>query len=142
MAKRWLAGFLIFASGFGCASLVSVATARENLSAGTLEEGLSYVNTERDVTLINNGKSVYVTIIKRLPGTEPVDPPVSYNGGVSSFPTVGMDRAILYRLTEVAVLQDEMWRPCNMGDCSWQGPVPPQPDPLPGKLAAKFLSPE
>jgi hypothetical protein len=142
MLKRWLSGFLIFVFGFGCASLVTVATARENLSAGSLEEGLGYVNDERDVTLINSGKNVYVVMVHREPSTSPADAPVSYNGGTLKFSKYSLDKAIAYRLVPIAILEEEFWRPCSMGDCSWQGPLPPQPDPLPGHLAAKFLSPE
>lgn len=141
MSKRWLSGFLIFAFGFGCASLVTVATARESLEAGTLAEGLSYVSSESDLTLINNGKAVYVVMIKRTPGTGPTEPPVSYVAGTMRVSKTGIDKLIVQELTPVVILERDFWRPCSMGDCSWQGPLPPPPPPLPDYPAAKFLSP-
>ena len=144
MFKRWLSGFLIFAFGFVCASLVTVATARESLEAGSLDEGLGYVSTEREVTLINSGKKIYVAMVKRSPGTEPTEPPISYVTGSMSLPKPGINKVILHELKPIAILEEDFWRPCSMGDCSWTGPLPPPPRPpiAPPGLAAVFLSPE
>ncbi len=143
MSKRWLSGSLIFAFGFGCASLVTIATARENMEAGGLEEGLGYVNTENEIRLVNTGKNIYVAMVTRRAGTESAEAPVEFAEGILSIPKFELDRLKVYRLVGIAELDRDFWRPCSMGDCSWTGPLPPPPPPImPADLSAKFLTPE
>ena len=130
MSKRWLSSVLIFALGFGCPSLVTNATAQElPEDSGELENGLSYINTERDITLVNTGKYVYLVMVQREPGTTPAEVPISYNGGTVTLSKYKLSKAIAYRLEPIAVLADEFWRSCAMGDCSFIGPLPPPPPP-------------
>ncbi len=141
MFKRWISGFLVFAFGFGCASVVSVATARESLEAGTLAEGLSYVSDGSTVTLFNNGKITYIVVVNRTPGTAPVDPSISYARGSMRISKVDIDKVVVQGVTSVAFMREDFWRPCNMGDCSWSGPVPPPPPPLPDYPGVTVLTP-
>lgn len=140
MSKRWLSNSLIFAFGFGCASLVTIATARENLEAGRLEEGLGYVNSENEVKLVNTGKDVYVAMVTRT-NTEPPRPALVLGKGAVSIPKLELDRLKVYRLVGIAELDRDFWRPCSMGDCSFIGPLPPPPPPT-QEPQALFLAPE
>lgn len=143
MSKRWLSGVLIFALGCGCASLVTNAIAQEPSDMEELEKGLSSINTERDVTLVNSGKYVYVVMVQRERGITPAEEPISYRGGTVRLSKYSLSKAVAYRLEPVAVLQGELWRTCAMGDCSFIGPLPPPPPPpdLPDPSAV-FLEPQ
>jgi hypothetical protein len=142
MSQRWLSGFLIFALGFGCASLVTVATAQEvPEERGELEEGLDYVNTENEVRLVNSGKDVYVVMVQRSPGTSPAEAPVSYRKGVTTVPRSGLTSLKIYRLVAISELEEDFWRPCLGADCTWIGPLPPPPPPtVPPELKATFFT--
>jgi hypothetical protein len=144
MSKRWLTGVLIFALGFGCPSLVTSATAQEvREDRGELEDGLSYINSERDITLVNTGKDVYIVMVQREPGTTPAEVPVSYMEGTVRLSGYGLSKAILYRLEPISVLERNFWRPCLGADCSFIGPLPPPPPPTaPPNPSAVFLQPE
>lgn len=143
MSKRWLSGVLICALGVGCASLAAVATAQEVPDEGELEAGLSYVNTEREFTLVNTGKDVYLVMVQRGPGIAPAEGPVSYRDGTVRLSGYGLSRAVAYRLEPIAVLADQLWRSCAMGDCSFIGPLPPpQPPEGPPDPSAVFLQPQ
>ncbi len=144
MSKRWFSSVLIFALGFGCPSLVTNATAQElPEDRGELEEGLSYISTELDTTLVNTGKDVYLVMVQREPGTTPAEVPLSFNGRTVTLSKYSLNKAIAYRLVPIAVLAGELWRSCAMGDCAFIGPLPPpppptdQPDP-----SAIFLEPQ
>lgn len=141
MSKRWFSGVLIFA--LGCTSLVTNAMAQEpRETRGVLEEGLSYVMTEDEVRLVNKGKDIYLVMVQRSPGTSSADAPVSYMEGTGTFSSYSLARVVAYRLVPIAVLADEFWRSCAMGDCSWQGPLPPPPPPItPPDLGAMLLTP-
>ncbi len=147
MSKRWLPSVLIFALGLVCPFLVTNAAAQEPpppASTGELEPGLTYINTDRDFTLINTGKYIYLVMVQREPGTAPVAVPVSYDGEILRIVGDNLYKAVAYRLEPISVLKNQLWRSCAMGDCSWIGPVPPQPDPPddhPG-AEAKILMPE
>jgi hypothetical protein len=142
MSKRWFPCVLIFA--LGCASLATNAMAQKPQEGrGVLEDGLSYIMTGSDVSLINTGRDVYVVMVQRAPGTSPVEAPISYMEGVVRFSGFSLNQAILFRLQPVAVLEDEFWRPCAMGDCSFIGPLPPPPPPTaPPDPTAIFLQPQ
>ncbi len=144
MSKRRLSGFLIFALGFGCASLATVARAQDvPEDRGELEEGLGYVNTEDEVTLVNSGKDVYVVMVQRGPGTLPTEVPVSYRAGTIRISRSGLTSLKVYRLMPISELDLDFWRPCIGADCSWTGPLPPPPPPIvPPDLAAIFLATE
>jgi hypothetical protein len=143
MTTRWLSGVLTFALGFGCISLATNATAQEiPEDRGTLEDGLDYINTERDITLINTGEHAYLVMVQREPGATLVEVPVSYNGGLLKIIGLSLSKAIVYRLEPVAILETDFWRPCLGADCTWIGPLPPPPPPIvPPNLGAKFLNP-
>ena len=150
MSKCRLSGFLIFALGFGCASLATVATAQEiPEERGELEEGLGYVNTEKEVTLVNSGKDVYVVMVQRgSPCASPAEVPVSDRKGVIRISKCGLTSLKVYGIRliselEVSELEADFWRPCMGADCSWSGPLPPPPPPpiVPPDLSALFLSP-
>jgi hypothetical protein len=147
MSKRWLSSALIFA--LGCLFLVTNATAQEPpppADTGELEHGLTYINTERESTLVNTGKDIYLVMVQREPGTAPAEEPISYNGEIVIIPKVGLIKAVAYRLVPIGVLADELWRSCAMGDCSWIGPFPPppppQPHPNPEDVKAKISMPQ
>lgn len=144
MSKRRLSGFLILALGFGCASLATTATAQEPFSEeGELAEGLSYVNTENEVELVNTGEGVYVVMVTRSPGTLPTGPAVLYRAGTTTVSRFGLVSLKVYQLMPIAELEADFWRPCIGADCSWQGPLPPPPPPIaPPDLSALFLSPQ
>jgi hypothetical protein len=110
---------------------------------GVLEEGLGYVMTGSEIRLVNTGKDVYVVMVQRAPGTSPVEAPVSYIEGTVRLSGYSLNKAILFRLQPIAVLEDEFWRPCAMGDCSFIGPLPPPPPPTaPPDPSAVFLQPQ
>ena len=142
MSKRWCSGVLIFALGLG--SLVTNANAQEPREAtGVLENGLDYVVNGNEVRLVNTGKHVYLVMVQRSPGTLPADAPISYMEGTVSVSGYGLSRLVAYRLEPIAVLADQLWRSCAMGDCSWTGPLPPPPPPIaPPELGAMFLTPQ
>lgn len=144
MSKRWLSGALISALGFGCAFQVTNANAQEiPEEMGTLEAGLTYTNTEREVTLVNTGKDVYLVMVQREPGIEPAEGPILYRDGTLRLSGYGLNRLVAYRLEPIAVLADQLWRSCAMGDCSFIGPLPPpQPPTGPPDPSAVFLSPQ
>lgn len=143
MSKRWLSSVLIFALGFGCPSLVTNATAQElSEDRGELEDGLGYINTERDITLVNKGKDVYLVMVQREPGIAPFEGPVAYMEGTVRLSGYGLSKAIAYRLEPIAILSDEFWRSCATGDCSWMGPLPPPPPPIFPDPSAVFLAPQ
>jgi hypothetical protein len=143
MSKRWLSGVLFFALSFGCTSLVTTAAAQDREERGVLEDGLGYVMTENEVRLVNTGKHVYLVMIQRKPGTSRVEEAVAYLDGSASFSQYSLSQAVLFRLEPVAVLEDEFWRPCAMGDCSFIGPLPPPPPPTaPPDPSAVFLQPQ
>jgi hypothetical protein len=130
MSKGWLSGVLIFVLGFGCPSLATNATAQERAEdRGELEDGLSYINTERDITLVNTGKYVYLVIVQREPGTIPVELPFSSSEGILKILQPGLSRAIAFRLEPVQIMEELVWRPCMGADCSFIGPLPPPPPP-------------
>jgi hypothetical protein len=143
MSKRWFSGVLIFALGFGSTFLATNAMAQEpHQEKGELEEGLGYVMTGNEVRLVNTGKYIYLVMVQRSPGTSPADAPISYIEGTASLPVYSLNRLVAYRLTPIAVLADQFWRSCAMGDCSWTGPLPPPPPPLtPPDLGAILLTP-
>jgi hypothetical protein len=142
MSKRWFSGVLIFA--LGCSSLVTNAMAQEpREESGVLEEGLGYVMNENEVRLINTGKDVYLVMVQRGPGIAPAEGPVSYTDGTVRLSGYGLSRAVAYRLEPIAVLTDQLWRSCAMGDCSFIGPLPPpQPPTGPPDPSAVFLTPQ
>ncbi|HKH45069.1 MAG TPA: hypothetical protein VKM72_10440 [Thermoanaerobaculia bacterium] len=144
MSARSLSGVLIFALGFGCASLATAGTASEDREeTGVLEDGLSYVNIENEVKLVNAGKDVYLVMIERSPGISPADTPVSFREGALKVSRYGLARLVAYRLEPIAVLADQFWRSCAMGDCSFIGPLPPPPPPTaPPDPSAVFLQPQ
>ena len=142
MSKRWFSCVLIFA--LGCVSLVTSAMAQKpREDRGVLGDGLSYIMTGSEISLINTGRDVYVVMVQRAPGTSPVEAPISYMEGSVRFSGFSLNQAILFRLQPVAVLEDEFWRPCAMGDCSFIGPLPPPPPPTaPPDPTAIFLQPQ
>ena len=130
MSKRWLPSVLIFA--LGCLFLVTNATAQEPpppANTGELERGLTYINTGRDVTLVNTGNDIYLLMVQRDPGTASAGEPVSFNGEIIRIPVDGLYKVVAYRLVPISLMKNQLWRSCAMGDCSWIGPRPPQPDP-------------
>jgi hypothetical protein len=132
MSKRWLPSVLIFALGLVCPFLVTNATAQEPpppAATGELEDGLTYINTERDFTLVNTGNDIYLLMVQREPGTAPAEEPVSFNGEIVRISGDGLYKVVAYRLVPISVMKNQFWRTCAMGDCSWTGPLPPQPDP-------------
>jgi hypothetical protein len=142
MSKRWFSCVLIFA--LGCVSLATSAMAQKpREDRGVLENGLSYIMTGSDISLINTGTDVYVVMVQRAPGTSPTEAPVSYMEGVHRFSGVSLNKAILYRLVPIEILEHEFWRPCAMSDCSFIGPLPPPPPPTaPPDPSAIFLQPQ
>ena len=142
MSKRWFPCVLIFA--LGCVSLATNAMAQKpGEERGVLEEGLGYFMNGSEISLVNTGRDVYVVMVQREPGTSPVEAPISYMEGVVRFSGYSLSKAILYRLVPVAVLEDEFWRPCAMGDCSFIGPLPPPPPTTaPPNPSAIFLQPQ
>jgi len=142
MSKRWFSCVLIFA--LGCVSLATNAMAQKpREDRGVLEEGLSYIMTDSDVSLVNTGKDVYLVMVQREPGTPPALSPISYLEGAFRFSGQSLSKAILFRLVPVHILEDEFWRPCSMGDCSFIGPLPPPPPPTaPPDPTAVFLQPQ
>src|SRR4051812_34750848 len=124
MSKRWFSCVLIFA--LGCVSLVTSAMAKEpREDRGVLDDGLVYLMNGSEISLVNTGKNVYVVMIQRQPDPPPAEAPVSYMEGVHRFSGYQLSKAILFRLQPVAILADDFWRPCAMGDCSFIGPLPP-----------------
>jgi hypothetical protein len=110
---------------------------------GELEEGLGYVNTENEVTLVNSGKDVYVVMVQRSPGTSPAEVPVSYRDGTIRISRSGLTTLKVYRLVPISEMDEDFWRPCLGADCTWIGPLPPPPPPiLPPDLAAILLQPQ
>lgn len=144
MSKRWFSGVLIFALGFAATSLATNANAQEpREETGVLEDGFGYVMTGNEVRLVNTGKYIYLVMVQRSPGTSPAEAPVSYMEGTISLAEYGLNRLVAYRLEPIAVLADQLWRSCAMGDCSWQGPLPPPPPPIaPPDLGAMFITPQ
>jgi hypothetical protein len=142
MSKRWFSCVLIFA--LGCVSLATNAMAQKTREdRGVLEDGLSYIMTGSEIRLVNAGKDVYVVMVQREPGTSPAEAPISYMEGVGTFSGYSLNKAILFRLVPIAVLEHEFWRPCAMGDCSFIGPLPPPPPPTaPPDPSAIFLQPQ
>lgn len=142
MSNRWFSCVLIFA--LGCVSLATNAMAQKpREDRGVLADGLGYIMAGSDISLVNTGKDVYVVMVQREPGTLPVEAPVSYMAGVVRFSGYSLNKAILFRLQAVAVLEDDFWRPCSMGDCSFIGPLPPPPPPTPlPDPTAVFLQPQ
>ena len=141
MSKRWLSGFLIFALGFGCAFLVTTATAQEALEEGEVEEGLDYVNAPEKFKLVNWGDQGYVVMVTRKPGIPQAEPPVSYRTGVITISKNGLDTLTIYRLVPVTQL-DGVLRPCDQAfwDCPWRSPIPPPPPPTMPPTATFFTS--
>lgn len=144
MSKRWFSGVLTLALGFGSTSLATNAMAQEPREVkGVVEEGLGYVMTGSEVRLVNSGKYIYLVMVQRSPGTSPADAALSFIDGTATVPMYGLARLVAYRLEPIAVLGDQFWRSCAMGDCSWMGPLPPPPPPIvPPDLAAMLISPQ
>jgi len=142
MSKRWFSCVLIFA--LGCVSLATNAMAQKpREDRGMLEDGLGYIMAGSEISLVNTGKDVYLVMVQRQPGTSQAEAPVSYMEGVFRFSGYSLNKAILFRLQAVAVLENEFWRPCAMGDCSFIGPLPPPPPPTaPPDPSAVFLQPQ
>jgi hypothetical protein len=130
MSKRWLSGFLIFALGFGSASLVTIATAQDVPEEGELEEGLDYVNAPDKFKLVNSGDRAYVVMVTRRSGVPAAEPQVSYTSDVITISKNGLDTLTVYRIVPVTQL-DGVLRPCDEAfwDCPWRSPIPPPPPP-------------
>lgn len=143
MSKHRLSGFLIFALGLGCAFLATTATAQEPFpTEGELEPGLSYVNTEKAIELINTGEEVYVVIVTRSARISQPEQSVLSGAGTILIPRNGLISLKVNRLVPVSEMVDAIWRPCMGADCSFIGPLPPPPPPPDQVPSAIFLEPQ
>jgi hypothetical protein len=110
---------------------------------GELEDGLSYINTDRDITLVNKGKDIYLVMVQREPDILPAEGTISYHGSVIRILGPGLTRLVAYRLEPISIMEERFWRPCMGADCTWIGPLPPPPPPIvPPGLSAMILNPQ
>jgi hypothetical protein len=141
MLRRWLAGFVVFFLGFGCAQLVRLPAAAAAASDGTVDGTLEYSDTG-DLKLFNPpGRTEYLAISTRkaAAGTA-ASPQLSYDTGTAAFAKQDTDSVMVYRLEPLI-----LWKPSSaIGFCNPSGPVlciVPPPPPPPWYLHYRFIKP-
>jgi hypothetical protein len=131
MTRRWLAGIVLFALGFGSSSLIQRVTAdtpppRE----GNLDAVLHYVDGA-DLTLkYPQGTSTYLLAVKRTGAGQEPEEQISYKTGSAVIPKKGLSSVTIFRLVPIGIWQNG-FRPCHgLTDCPVPRPLPPPPPPI------------
>jgi hypothetical protein len=134
MSKRWFAGVLLFALGFGSAFLVRLGSAEaQPTSSGEVETGLRYT-VGNGFTLANTGNKAYLAVVTSTGGA---GPQILQKSGTAEFSK--KDTVNIYRLVPVGIWATK-FRPCHEWElCPAPSPEPPPPPPL--RLSALFLKP-
>lgn len=130
MSRRWLAGAVLFALGFGCAKLVTLPAAGAAPAEGVVDGTLEFVDGVDDFKLIYppGGEAEYLVVVERkaeLGST--ADPQISYDTG-----SAVISKQDLVNLTVFRVESLLKWEG-NVEFCDPGGPVqctlPPPPRP-------------
>src|SRR5688572_8031502 len=109
MSKRWVAGILLFALGFGSAFLVRLGPAEAQGTSGEAEKGSLKYTVGNEFTLTNTSKDkAYVAIVAGKGGT---GPQFLNKFGAAVFSK--KDPVYVYRLTPVGVWGELRFRPCH-----------------------------
>jgi hypothetical protein len=137
MSKRWVAGVLLFALGFGSAFLVRLGSAEaQGTSSGEAEKGSLRYTVGNEFTLTNISKNkAYLAVARGKGGNEPQ---LLNKFGAAVFSK--KDPVYVYRLTPVGVWGEARFRPCHDWElCPVPQPIPPPPPPL--RITAVFIEP-
>jgi hypothetical protein len=130
MMTRWLAGFAIFALGFGCAQVMKVAPA--GAEDGMLDEGLQVIEHADKFELINTGLYRYLLVVQPKTGAPVTMPDISAVTGTVSVDKKGVEGVTVIRLQPLGKITPgdlHDWG-CNPGieDCVGPEPIlPPRP---------------
>jgi hypothetical protein len=141
MSKRWLTGVLLFALCLGSAflgRLTSVAAAVPP-KAGTVEDGLSFVDGADFTLKYATGANSYVVVVSQKAGVTGNNEQISLKVGAISIAKKDLQSATIYRLTPVGIWQGG-FRPCHgWDDCPVPRPLPPPPPPI--RISDQYLDP-
>lgn len=132
MSKRWLSGVLLFALGFGSAALVQLPSIHAAAKEVVIEGNLKYVDGN-ELQLIYpkpNKNDNYLAIVPRKKKSDRSSgPQISFQTGKASFSKEDKEGMIIYRLTPVVIVKNNVTKPCN--DPAVLCPLPPEPLPPP-----------
>lgn len=145
MNKRWLAGILLFVLGFGCSSLVKLATAstRAAVKEGVIEGGLRYVDGTDLSFQYSEGDSTYLFVEARKPDVLSTEPPIAYSTGSTTLSKQALQSVAMYRLTLVGVYDGQRvcFPPNWTTECPSVRPLPPRPPIRATDLVTRYLDP-
>lgn len=128
MTTRWLAGFLIFALGFGCAQVMKVTPA--GAEDGMLDEGLQVIEHPHKFELINTGLYRYLLIVQPKAGATASMPDISAVTGTVSVAKKNLEGVTVLKLQPLGKIGPEEDWGCHPGleDCVGPEPIlPPRP---------------
>ena len=131
MTTRRLAGFAIFALGFGCAQVMKVAPA--GADDGMLDEGLQVIEHADKFELINTGLYRYLLVVQPKEGATVSMPYLSAVTGQVSVAKKDVEGVTVLKLQPVGKISPDQDIPeweCHPGleDCVGPEPIlPPRP---------------
>jgi len=130
MTTRWLAGFALFALGFGCAQMMKVTPA--GAEDGTLDEGLRLIEHPGRFELVNSGLYRYLLVVQPKAGATVSRPNLSSAMGSVSVDKDGLEGVTVLKFQSVGKISPDdnpLWD-CMPGieDCVGPEPLlPPRP---------------
>lgn len=127
---RWLAGFAIFALGFGCAQVMKVTPA--GAQDGMLDEDLQVIEHPDRLELVNKGLYRYLLVVQPKAGATVSMPDLSSAMGSVSIDKDGVEGVTVLKLQPLGKISPgDLEDPgCNPGieDCVGPEPIlPPRP---------------
>lgn len=147
MMTRWLAGFAIFALGFGCAQVMKVTAA--GAEDGMLDEELQVLEHPDRLEFVNSGLYRYLLVVQPKAGATVSMPDLSSAMGSVSVDKDGLDGVTVLKFQPFGKISPDQDIPeweCNPGFEDCVGPEPIMPPRPPKKIIeldpASFANPD